>query len=68
MLLFFETIEEKSNTDIAFEAIKQFIVPEIPEAVLKTIVEDTLNFDFPVVKNQRRYFYFRAISWANDGI
>jgi threonine synthase len=47
---FFETIEDKSNVDIAFEAIKQFIVPEIPEDVLKTIVEETLSFDFPVVK------------------
>ncbi|MBV7268091.1 threonine synthase [Winogradskyella luteola] len=47
---FFETIEDKPNTEIAFEAIKQFIVPEIPEAILKTIVEDTLNFDFPIVE------------------
>jgi threonine synthase len=47
---FFETIEDKSNAEIAFEAIKQFIVPEIPEAILKTIVEETLNFEFPVVK------------------
>ena len=47
---FFETIEDKSNTEIAFEAIKQFILPEIPEDVLKTIVEETLNFDFPVVE------------------
>jgi len=46
---FFENIEDKSNTEIAYEAIKQFIVPEIPEDVLKTIVEETLNFDFPVV-------------------
>jgi threonine synthase len=46
---FFENIENKSNPEIAFEAIKQFIVPEIPEDVLKTIVEETLNFDFPVV-------------------
>ena len=46
---FFETIEDKTNAEIAFEAIKQFIVPEIPEAVLKTIVEETLNFEFPVV-------------------
>lgn len=47
---FFETIEDKSNTEIAFEAIKQFIVPEIPKDVLKTIVEETLSFDFPVVE------------------
>ncbi|WP_179338406.1 threonine synthase [Winogradskyella ludwigii] len=47
---FFETIEDKSNAEIAFEAIKQFILPEIPEDILKTIVEETLNFDFPVVE------------------
>lgn len=47
---FFDNIESKTNTKIAFEAIKEFIVPEIPEAILKTIVEETLNFDFPVVK------------------
>jgi len=47
---FFETIQEKSNTEIAFQAIKQFIGSEIPEDVLKTIVKDTLNFDFPVVE------------------
>ena len=47
---FFETIETLSNEDIAFEAIKQFISPEIPEDVLKTIISETLSFDFPVVK------------------
>ncbi|MDN3493186.1 threonine synthase [Winogradskyella bathintestinalis] len=51
---FFENIEDKSNVDIAFEAIKQFIVPEIPEDVLKTIIKETLNFDFPVVKINER--------------
>ena len=47
---FFETIEDKTNAEIAFEAIKQFIIPEIPETILKTIVEETLNFEFPVVE------------------
>ncbi|MDC0092592.1 pyridoxal-phosphate dependent enzyme, partial [bacterium] len=47
---FFENIEALSNEDIAFEAIQQFISPEIPEAVLKTIVSETLSFDFPIVK------------------
>lgn len=47
---FFETIDEKSNTQIAFEVIKQFASPEIPETVLKQIVEETLSFDFPIVK------------------
>lgn len=46
---FFETIETLSNEAIAFEAIKQFISPEIPEDILKTIVSETLSFDFPVV-------------------
>jgi len=46
---FFETIEHKSNSEIAFEAIKQFVIPEIPETELKHIVDETLSFDFPIV-------------------
>ncbi|MGC1204515.1 MAG: threonine synthase [Flavobacteriaceae bacterium] len=47
---FFENIDNLSYFEIAFEAIKQFVSPEIPETVLKTIVSDTLSFDFPIVK------------------
>ena len=47
---FFSNIDNLSYPEIAFEAIKQFVSPEIPEDVLKTIVEETLSFDFPVVK------------------
>ncbi|MDO7173574.1 threonine synthase [Mariniflexile sp. AS56] len=47
---FFDNIDNLSYSEIAFEAIKQFVSPEIPEAILKTIVEETLSFDFPVVK------------------
>ncbi|MBU2951050.1 threonine synthase [Tamlana agarivorans] len=47
---FFDNIDNLSHSEIAFEAIKQFVSPEIPESVLKTIVEETLSFDFPVVK------------------
>jgi threonine synthase len=47
---FFDDIDKKSYSEIAFEAIKQFVSPEIPEDVLKTIVEETLSFDFPIVK------------------
>ena len=47
---FFETIETLSNKEIAYEAIKQFISPEIPEAILKEIVSETLSFEFPVIK------------------
>ncbi|WP_248722902.1 threonine synthase [Seonamhaeicola sp. ML3] len=47
---FFKNIDSLSNSEIAFEAIKQFVYPEIPEDVLRTIVEETLSFEFPVVK------------------
>ncbi|WP_299224014.1 threonine synthase [uncultured Psychroserpens sp.] len=46
---FFDTIGALSNTEIAYETIKQFVSPDIPESVLKTIIEDTLCFDFPVI-------------------
>lgn len=46
---FFDNIDTLSHSEIALEAIKQFVLPEIPEDVLKTIVEETLAFDFPVV-------------------
>ncbi|NMH89516.1 threonine synthase [Flavivirga algicola] len=47
---FFKNIDQLSHTEIAFQAIKQFVSPEIPEDVLKTIVEETLSFKFPVVQ------------------
>ena len=46
---FFENIETMDNVDIAYEAIKQFVGDEIPEADLKDILADVLSFDFPVV-------------------
>ncbi len=46
---FFDNIDNLSYSEIAFEAIKQFVSPEIPEDILKTIVEETLSFEFPVV-------------------
>ena len=46
---FFETIENLSNEEIAFEAIKQFVGDEIPENILKEIITETLCFNFPVV-------------------
>ena len=47
---FFENIENSSNEEIAFEAIKQFVGDEIPEIILKQIIAETLCFDFPCVK------------------
>lgn len=46
---FFENIDSLSNETIAFEVIKQFVSPDIPENVLKTIIAETLAFDFPVI-------------------
>ena len=37
---FFEDIDDLSYSEIAFEAIKQFVTPEIPENVLKTIIDE----------------------------
>ncbi|NER16102.1 threonine synthase [Spongiivirga citrea] len=47
---FFEHIDQLSNTEIAFTAIKQFVGDDIPEKDLKAIIEDTLQFDFPLVE------------------
>ncbi|MBC3758920.1 threonine synthase [Hyunsoonleella sp. SJ7] len=47
---FWDNFDSLSYDEIAFEAIKQFVLPEIPEDVLRNIVEETLSFDFPVVK------------------
>lgn len=46
----FENMDDLSYPEIAFEAIKQFVTPDIPESVLKTIIEETLSFNFPVVQ------------------
>lgn len=47
---FFKNISDTSNVDIAFESIKQFVEGEIPDHKLYEIVEDTLCFNFPLVK------------------
>jgi threonine synthase len=47
---FFDNIDNLTHSEIAFEAIKQFVLPEIPEDILKTIIEETLSFDFPIVQ------------------
>ena len=46
---FLNNIENFSNAEIAYEVIKQFVADEIPEKELKKIIEETLNFDFPMV-------------------
>ncbi len=46
---FFDTIESKSFAEIAFEVATALIGDEVPAQELKTIVEETVNFDTPVV-------------------
>tara|TARA_B100000767_G_scaffold10845_1_gene10574 strand:+ start:13461 stop:14756 length:1296 start_codon:yes stop_codon:yes gene_type:complete len=46
---FFENIEHKTIPEIAFEVIAPFVAGSIPEAELKNIIEETLDFDFPIV-------------------
>ena len=53
---FFNNIENLTNEEIAFEAIKQFVGNEIPETELKQILKETLCFDFPLVKVEEGIF------------
>src|SRR3970040_1127476 len=47
---FFDTIENLSNEEIAYQAIRQYVGDEIPEDKLKEIIAETLCFDFPLVE------------------
>ncbi|WP_104735882.1 threonine synthase [Hanstruepera ponticola] len=46
---FFRNIDNLSYSEIAFEAIKQFVEPDIPESILQQIIDETLSFEFPIV-------------------
>src|SRR6056300_293214 len=46
---FIEQIPEMSSHELAFHAIAPFVGDDIPKDRLKTIVEETLSFDFPIV-------------------
>ena len=48
--LMLETIEFMSNEQIAYEVIRQFVNKSIPKKELRKIVEETLNFDFPLIQ------------------
>ena len=47
---FFDRIDQMTHAEIAFNTIKPFISPEIDDKELRNIVEDTLSFDFPVIR------------------
>ncbi len=54
--IFFQEIDKYSNSEIAYHVIKQFVGNEIPEKELKNIIEETLCFDFPLVKIEENIF------------
>jgi threonine synthase len=53
---FFQNIENLTNEEIAFEAIKQFVGNDIPEKNLREIINETLCFDFPTVKVEENIY------------
>ncbi len=46
---FFENIENLSNEEIAFTAIRQFVLGSLSDKVLKEILSEILDFEFPLV-------------------
>ncbi len=46
----FESLIEKSKAEIAFDVIKPYVGNDIPDDILLRICEETVNFDFPLVK------------------
>jgi len=53
---FVENIDNYSKEEIAFTAIQPFVGNTIPNDVLKKIVAETINFDFPLVKIKDNIF------------
>lgn len=53
---FFDTIEQLSDIEIAYEAIFPFVKDSLTEVQLRTILEGTLSFLIPVVAIQENIF------------
>ncbi|MEO6000974.1 MAG: threonine synthase [Chitinophagaceae bacterium] len=47
---FFENIANFSKEEIAYHVIRPYVGDSIPEAELKRIITETINFDFPLIK------------------
>jgi threonine synthase len=47
---FWGRLGEMSNADIAFEVIRPYVGDEIGESRLREICEETVNFEFPLIK------------------
>ncbi len=46
---FFQNIKNLDKTEISFEAIKAYVGDEVPDTALIDIINDTVDFEFPVV-------------------
>lgn len=46
---FIDNIKTKSKEEIGFEVMKPFVAESIPDDVLQNIINETINFDFPLV-------------------
>lgn len=53
---FIKNINRYSKEEIAFKVISPYIGDEIPENELKTIISETLAFDFPLVEINEKIF------------
>ena len=47
--------------------MKDFVGDEIPEAELRKIVAETIAFEIPLKKSDRKYFGFRTFHGTNFG-
>lgn len=50
---FFERLSRLSLPEIAFELLKPYVGNELPESILKSLLEDALNFDTPLVELEK---------------
>ncbi|MCL5257961.1 MAG: threonine synthase [Patescibacteria group bacterium] len=55
---FFKKAGSMSFQDIAFEISKNFFVPDLPQNVLKKIVEESFNFDLPLIELDKQLYVF----------
>lgn len=47
---FFDTIKDKTKEEIGVEVMQPYVGESIPAKVLQDIIQETVNFDFPLVK------------------
>lgn len=53
---FWENIQDYSLNEIAFQITKSLLSEELPENVMKRIIDDALNFEVPIVKINESIF------------